>query len=178
MRGIIEAQHPSVASRTTDSLHTPSLASPPASRTPPTFKTMLQTNGAHLNSRAGSEPVDAKALTKALKTFEGAGYARERTPGGSPSRKRQRVYGDRSVWCNGPESGVKNDNTVAADSSPIVKDKIFKRASACSMMMVHRQHRRKRRKGLRMVSFIFRKVGQQKLSSSGIWRTFTKTAHS
>ena len=53
-----------------------------------------RTNGA---DRAGSEPIDPAALSKALKDMEDAGKVRERTPGASPSRKRQRVYGDRSV---------------------------------------------------------------------------------
>ena len=52
------------------------------------------TNGVE---RAGSEPVDPTALSKALKDMEDAGRVREGTPGASPSRKRQRVYGDRLV---------------------------------------------------------------------------------
>ena len=47
--------------------------------------------------RAGSEPVDPAALSKALKGMEDAARGRERTPNASPSRKRQRVYGDRLV---------------------------------------------------------------------------------
>ena len=47
--------------------------------------------------RAGSEPVDPTALSKALKGMEDAARVREQTPGASPSRKRQRVYGDRLV---------------------------------------------------------------------------------
>lgn len=39
--------------------------------------------------------MDPDALTKALKDMEDAGRQRERTPGMSPCRKRQRVYGDR-----------------------------------------------------------------------------------
>lgn len=46
-------------------------------------------------SQSGPDPVDPDALTKALKDYEEAGRRRERTPGTSPSRKRQRVYGDR-----------------------------------------------------------------------------------
>jgi cell division cycle 20-like protein 1, cofactor of APC complex len=74
-------------------------------KTPP-----LQTNGKrnHTNGQAvgdgldrrkpaTAEPVDPDALSRALREFEQAGRQRERTPGGSPSRKRQRVYGDRSV---------------------------------------------------------------------------------
>lgn len=41
--------------------------------------------------------MDPTALSKALKGMEDAARVRERTPGASPSRKRQRVYGDRSV---------------------------------------------------------------------------------
>ena len=51
-------------------------------------------NGA---DRAGSEPIDPTALSKALKYYEDARRTRDRTPGASPSRKRQRIYGDRSV---------------------------------------------------------------------------------
>lgn len=56
-------------------------------------------NGTTVNSagRAGSEPVDPTVLSKALKDFEDARRTRDRTPGASPSRKRQRIYGDRSV---------------------------------------------------------------------------------
>ena len=68
--------------------------------TPPlaTGKRSHLTGGAASGTeRAGSEPIDASALSKALKEFEDSGNTRERTPGGSPSRKRQRIYGDRSV---------------------------------------------------------------------------------
>ena len=47
--------------------------------------------------RVGSESINSNALSKALKDMEDAGRARERTPGASPSRKRQRIYGDRLV---------------------------------------------------------------------------------
>lgn len=45
-----------------------------------------------------ADSIDPNALSKALlKEFEdaGSGRHRETTPGGSPSRKRQRIYGDR-----------------------------------------------------------------------------------
>ncbi|KAH0559919.1 Fizzy- protein [Trichoglossum hirsutum] len=45
----------------------------------------------------GGEAVDPDALSRALREFEQAGRQRERTPGQSPSRKRQRIYGDRLV---------------------------------------------------------------------------------
>lgn len=46
---------------------------------------------------AASKPLDPNALSNRLKEMEDAGRVRERTPGASPSRKRQRTYGDRSV---------------------------------------------------------------------------------
>ena len=78
--------------------HTPTLVSPDINTSPAATK-RNPTNGHITNGveRAGSEPVDPNALSKALKDMEDAGRARERTPGASPSRKRQRVYGDRSV---------------------------------------------------------------------------------
>ena len=74
---------------------TPTLVSPDT-KTPPAATKRNSTNGFGTNGleRMGSEPVDSTALTKAL---EDTGRVRERTPGASPSRKRQRVYGDRSV---------------------------------------------------------------------------------
>lgn len=63
----------------------------------PSKKTLLfpESSGNRQKTRNGSEHVDADALTMALKEYEEAGRRRERTPGTSPSRKRQRVYGDR-----------------------------------------------------------------------------------
>ncbi|KKK14824.1 fizzy-related protein [Aspergillus ochraceoroseus] len=87
---------------TTSALNALNIVSPPGSRTPPSMpsKTTLffpESTGRRQNSRNTMEPVDPDALTKALKEYEDAGRARERTPGTSPSRKRQRVYGDRCV---------------------------------------------------------------------------------
>lgn len=78
-----------------------SIVSPPGSKTPPSMpakKTIFYAD--NLGNRpaqegSGSEPVDASALAKALKDYDEAGRRRERTPGASPCRKRQRVYGDR-----------------------------------------------------------------------------------
>ena len=75
------------------------IVSPPRSQTPPSHpakKTLYFNDSTSLpQSRPGSEPVDPEALTRALKEYDEAGRRRERTPGASPSRKRQRVYGDR-----------------------------------------------------------------------------------
>lgn len=78
--------------------HAPTFISPDT-KSPPAAAKRNPTNSHITNDveRAGSEPVDPTALTKALKDMEDAGRVRERTPGASPSRKRQRVYGDRSV---------------------------------------------------------------------------------
>jgi len=88
-----------------ESLNTPPVATPPRSTTPPHFgekrksdKKAIEGNGArHDRSSAvmGAEAIDPSALNKALRDFEDAGRHRDVTPGGSPSRKRQRVYGDR-----------------------------------------------------------------------------------
>ena len=77
-----------------------SFVSPPGSKTPPSMpakKTIVYSDNLGSNPRAqeGSEAVDHGALAKALKNFEGTGHRREHTPGTSPCRKRQRVYGDR-----------------------------------------------------------------------------------
>ena len=78
-------------------LHTPTLISPPETRTPPTATHQHhQSNGSRTQRGGrGSAAVDADILSSALKQFEDTGHQRDHTPGGSPSRKRQRVYGDR-----------------------------------------------------------------------------------
>ena len=85
-------------------LNTPPVNTPPGAITPPeaTDKRRIG-RSAHLDSGARSErsktmdaAVDPDALRKALsKEFEETGRTRDITPGGSPSRKRQRIYGDR-----------------------------------------------------------------------------------
>lgn len=84
--------------RGAEELRTPTLISPPESKTPPTATHKRHQNGFEQTGHdRGSEPVDATALSRALEQFEQAGRQRERTPGASPSRKRQRVYGDRFI---------------------------------------------------------------------------------
>lgn len=89
-----------IISGTADDSRSPPLVSPSDIKTPPSLtgkRNYLNGSLAQGKDRAGSEPIDPSALSKALKEFEEAGTIRERTPGGSPSRKRQRVYGDRLV---------------------------------------------------------------------------------
>lgn len=80
--------------RIAEEARTPTLLSPPESKTPPTAT--HKRNQTDFAFDRNSEPVDASALTKALEQFEQAGRVRE-APMASPSRKRQRLYGDRCV---------------------------------------------------------------------------------
>ncbi|MCJ1254742.1 substrate-specific activator of APC-dependent proteolysis [Lignoscripta atroalba] len=97
----VESQHISTTfARIIEHPQSPSLVSPPTIDTPPpaTGKHVHPNGGnVHGREREGSEAISADALSKALKEFEEAGRTRERTPGGSPSRKRQRIYGDRFI---------------------------------------------------------------------------------
>jgi cell division cycle 20-like protein 1 (cofactor of APC complex) len=73
---------------------TPQLISPADTKTPPT-DTLKRTQEIREPQRArdpASEPIDPQALSRALHKFE---RSREHTPSGSPSRKRQRIMGDR-----------------------------------------------------------------------------------
>jgi len=74
---------------------TPTLISPPESKTPPTA-THQRNKSVNIHDR-NSEPVEASVLSKALEQLEKGGRTRERTPTASPSRKRPRTmyYGDR-----------------------------------------------------------------------------------
>ena len=95
---------------TTTNAQTPPLMSPPGIKTPPTdpAKRAQQPVATNVPQRIGSQAVDANALSMALHHFEEAGRQREATPGESPKRKRQRVYGDRSVK-NGSGIGTHAD---------------------------------------------------------------------
>jgi cell division cycle 20-like protein 1, cofactor of APC complex len=91
-----------------NALNTPPVATPPRTSTPPpatekrkSDKRTLESNmsrGERATGTPTAESIDPNALSKVLlKEFEdaGSGRHRETTPGGSPSRKRQRIYGDR-----------------------------------------------------------------------------------
>jgi cell division cycle 20-like protein 1 (cofactor of APC complex) len=91
--------------KVSNALNTPPVATPPRSATPPPHTTekrkseRKEEKALRDDRSAGvlnADSIDPNALNKALmKEFEDAGRHREVTPGGSPSRKRQRVYGDR-----------------------------------------------------------------------------------
>ena len=76
---------------------TPTLPTPVGSKTPPTItsKRFAGRDGNMSAVQRATEAMEADALNRRLKEFDHAGRQRERTPGRSPSRKRQRVYGDR-----------------------------------------------------------------------------------
>ena len=95
---MVDAIEVSVSSteRVQEEVQTPTLISPPESKTPPTEThqrnaSAFAFNGADKNS----EPVDGSLLSRRLESLEHAGRVRERTPTASPSRKRQRIYADR-----------------------------------------------------------------------------------
>lgn len=93
-RSVTRAQH---------NLNTPPESFPRASTPPPvsTEKRRMESHTGsirgHERSRSmgGESSVDAAALNKALMREFDEPRSRDITPGGSPSRKRQRVYGDR-----------------------------------------------------------------------------------
>ncbi len=100
MRDTVVESHfsSSVISRPMGGSLSPALVSPPTINTPPPAigKRHTNTNTTNAFERAQSEP-NANAPNQPIQNFEDSVRLRERTPGGSPSRKRQRVYGDRSV---------------------------------------------------------------------------------
>ncbi|OCT54722.1 Fizzy-related protein like protein [Cladophialophora carrionii] len=78
---------------------TPTLPTPVGSKTPPTISTKRfagPEEGMSAAQRA-IEALEADALNRRLREIEHAGRQRDRTPGRSPSRKRQRIYGDRFI---------------------------------------------------------------------------------
>jgi hypothetical protein len=94
--GLIE--NPIAMAATSDRPKTPHFDTPPQSKTPPTVYTrrsLVQVEIGSPSTRVVSEAMEADALSKRLKEFESSSRQRDRTPGRSPSRKRQRVWGDR-----------------------------------------------------------------------------------
>ena len=148
----VQPQPASVTARAMESSNLPTLASPSGTKTPPTIMNrhhVVNGQAAIGTERAGSEPVDPSALSKALKDMEEIGRARERTPGASPSRKRQRVYGDR--WAKKYRNGRNNAKVIAVtDSLQTEKARISRLASA-SFTTTHRQPRHRRSRGGRLM---------------------------
>ena len=135
--------------------------SPSGVRTPPSRPQKQTLTFPDSLARTASEPVDAEALARALKDYDEAGRRRERTPGASPQRKRQRinpsekVYGDRSVCCL--RLLVKILLTIP-DSFLIEKGRISRPPTACCMRMAAHQRLRDQSDEFRMASCTFKKV--------------------
>ncbi|KFY49251.1 hypothetical protein V496_10145 [Pseudogymnoascus sp. VKM F-4515 (FW-2607)] len=129
-----------IESDTINSLNTPPLEKAPGNMTPPLPKertrrttvnanTNVNSNTARGHSRTPSAPpLDPNALSKALfKEFEEGGRSRDITPGGSPSRKRQRVYGDRFIPNREGQDLQASFSLLHDDGSPATPSKAKKR---------------------------------------------------
>lgn len=103
---------------------TPTLISPPHTKTPPTDSTTHASDARRISKSI--EPVDSAALNKALQSLEGA-RQREHTPGASPSRKRQRVYGDRFIPNREGRDLQAGYSLLHDDASPAAPSKTKKR---------------------------------------------------
>ena len=92
----------STSTSTSRHQRTPPLGSPRRRSPTPLLQDPKSANRTHPQGKMSSTEksaasVDADALARALKDVKDVGRPRERTPGTSPSRKRQRIYGDRQV---------------------------------------------------------------------------------
>ncbi|EDU49831.1 hypothetical protein PTRG_06911 [Pyrenophora tritici-repentis Pt-1C-BFP] len=106
-----------------DDIATPTLISPPESKTPPTASHKRNKTFPSNTLERSSEPIDAAALTKALGHIEQAGRVRERTPTASPSRKRPRIYGDRFIPNRAGQDLQASFNLLHDDASPATPSK-------------------------------------------------------
>lgn len=107
----------------------PDVSSLPRSKTPPTV-TGKRSISDRLGSedrapRSGSEPVNARALKKALQQVEDGSRPRSITPSGSPSRKRQKVQGggDRFIPNRSGQDLPASFNLLHDDGSPATPSK-------------------------------------------------------
>ncbi|WPG98064.1 Hypothetical protein R9X50_00084900 [Acrodontium crateriforme] len=116
---------------------TPTLISPPRSKTPPTI-TGKRSHGDRRTMRPNapirteSEPVSAVALNKALQSIEEASTRRSLTPNGSPSRKRQKVQigGDRFIPNRAGQDLQASYSLLHDDGSPATPSKSNKKAQS------------------------------------------------
>ncbi|TKA23293.1 hypothetical protein B0A50_07350 [Salinomyces thailandicus] len=115
-------------------VQTPILMSPPRSKTPPTVigKRSHSERPGNEAGRGGSEPVSATALNKALQQVGEAGRPRSITPGGSPSRKRQKVVqrggGDRFIPNRAGQDLQASYSLLHDDGSPATPSKTKRHA--------------------------------------------------
>ncbi|KAJ6196594.1 WD40-repeat-containing domain protein [Bipolaris maydis] len=106
-----------------DDIATPTLISPPESKTPPTASHKRSQSFPTKRLSRNSEPIDPTALSKALGHIEQAGRVRERTPTASPSRKRPRMYGDRFIPNRAGQDLQASFNLLHDDASPATPSK-------------------------------------------------------
>nr|POE77554.1 fizzy-related protein like [Quercus suber] len=109
---------------------TPTLLSPPRSKTPPTVIGKRSHRERITVPRTGSEPVPATALHKALQQVEdGSKTRRSLTPGGSPSRKRQKVQqgGDRFIPNRSGQDLQASYTLLHEDGSPATPSRVNKK---------------------------------------------------
>lgn len=128
---------------------TPTLLSPPRSKTPPTITGKRShshvASGAAAANRAGSsEPVSANALNKALQHIDGTGRRRDSTPTASPSRKRQRVYtGDTRFIPNRSGQDLQASYSLLDDEgSPASPSRAHKKVSSNELQLQKRDANR------------------------------------
>ncbi|TAQ85408.1 hypothetical protein B7494_g6266 [Chlorociboria aeruginascens] len=117
----------------------PLSGTPPRTKTPPPVienrrseRKANEENGSRndrVSGKSNSGMVDPNVLSKALlKEFEEVGRRhRDITPGGSPSRKRQRVYGDRFIPNREGQDLQASFSLLHDDSSPATPSKQKKR---------------------------------------------------
>lgn len=164
--------------RTVDDYHSPKNATPARISTPPPasergrLESRINSDignarSARHDRRGGSlGGIDAGTLSEAL-SREVKGERRDSTPGGgSPSRKRQRINGDRYVLFAKLGRGVKQHVTrplcisyrtpklIWAGSSPPARDKISMPVSTCCMMKGRQPRPRGKRRERLMASCI------------------------
>lgn len=126
----VEPHFPSsVVTRSMDNPRTSKL--PPSSgvtNPPPLASGKRQhANGRNERTRGSSEVLDPIALNQALRDFDEAGRSKEKTPTGSPSRKRQRVYGDRFIPNREGQDLHASFSLLHDDASPASPTKTKKR---------------------------------------------------
>ena len=149
-----------------------SLTGPPRISTPPPpsdrgrLETKHNIEGtSHRRTRSsarmseGSRPsaFDVDAVDSAL-LREFARPQRESTPSASPHRKRQRINGDRLVYCWQLFFRSRFADLECVVLFPLDPVKIFRPASVCFTMMLRRQHPLSKRNVHLRGNFIFKKV--------------------
>lgn len=111
---------------------TPSLPTPVDSGTPPTVTARRpQHNEERTSAQQSLERAEEDALTRRLKEIENAGRQRERehTPGHSPRRKKQRIYGDRFIPNRDGQDFQASYSLLHEDGSPATPSRSKKKAA-------------------------------------------------